>query len=221
VPGAYLAAELYPSAFSDGERTALADFGIGFVFDRVIKLNATVEGTGMEDVRLGTTMWRYGANLRYRHNFDDGHNGYSVHGSLGFSWAGFGIDKASAPDGVSVDVPNVDYKYVDIGGGGRVPISDKFSVLAEAKFLAPLNTGEIQENDHYGPATVMGFEGEAALEYQFFGSFMARAGVRYMLLDFSFDGDGALDDRDGNGEDDVSGASDRYLGGFLTGGYWF
>jgi hypothetical protein len=221
VPGAYVVGEVYPAAF-DGKRGALADLGVGFVVDRVIKLNSAVDdGTGMATVNLGTRMWRYGANLRYRHNFDAAPNGYSVHGSIGYTSAGFSISKGEAPDGVNVDVPNVGYRVIDAGGGGRIPILEKLSFLAEAKFLAPLDTGPIQGNAQYGPATVMGFEGEAAFEYQITPNFMARAGGRLMLISFSFDGDGALDDRDGNGENDVSGASDRYLGGFVTGGYSF
>jgi hypothetical protein len=222
VPGAYVVGEIYPAAFGGGPRGALADLGVGFIVDRVIKLNAAVDdGTGMGTVALDTRMWRYGANLRYRHNFDQAEDGYSVQASLGFNTAGFAIKKTDAPAGVNVDVPNVAYKYLDLGVGGRVPILKKLSFLVEAKFLAPLTTGQIQTNSHYGPATVKGFDGEAALEYRITGNFMARAGARLMLVSFSFDGDGALDDHDGNGENDVSGASDRYLGGFLTGGYWF
>jgi hypothetical protein len=219
VPGAYLVGEVYPSAFSDGPRGKLANLGIGLVIDRVIKLNSAV-GEEMP-VNLATRMWRYGANVRYRHNFDEAANGYSVQASLGFNSAGFAIKKSEAPAGVNVDVPNVNYKYLDVGVGGRVPLIKKLSFLAEAKLLAPLTTGQIQTNSHYGPATVLGFDGEAVFEYQITESLMARAGARLMLVNFSFDGDGALDDRDGNGEDDVSGASDRYLGGFLTAGYWF
>lgn len=219
VPGAYVAGELYPASFSDDEeRGALADFGVGFVVDRAIKLNST-HTADMVEVTLPTRMWRYGLDARYRHNFDAAPNGYSVQASVGFNTAGFAIAKKETAH--HIDLPNVNYKYIDAGGGGRIPIAGKLSFLAEAKLLAPLTTGQIQTNKHYGPATVMGFESEAVFEYQFTSNVMARAGGRFMLLDFSFDGDGALDDHDGNGENDIDGATDRYLGGFVTAGYWF
>jgi hypothetical protein len=219
VPGAYVVGEVYPAGFSDGkQRGGLADFGVGFVLDRAIKLNST-HTAGMEEVTLPTRMWRYGVNARFRHNFDEAPNGYSVNASVGFNTAGFVVAKKETEH--HIDLPNVQYKYMDAGGGGRIPIADKLSLLAEAKLLAPLTTGQIQTNQHYGPATVFGFEGEAVFEYQFTSNVMARAGGRFMLLDFSFDGDGALDDHDGDGQNDIDGASDRYLGGYVTAGYWF
>jgi len=218
VPGAYLEAEAYPAGFEAGGG-ALADFGIGIVVDRVFSLNSTVEDEGMAAVSLPTRMWHYGANLRYRHNFGEGADGITVHGDVGYNTTGFAIDKGDATGGV--DVPNVNYKYVDVGAGGRIPIAGPLAFLAEAKFLAALKTGAIQTVEQYGPAIVKGFEGEGAIEVQITSSIHARAGGRITQLGYKFDGDGALDDRDGNGENDVSGASDRFLGGFVTAGYSF
>jgi hypothetical protein len=222
VPGAYIVGEAYPGVFA-GKKGILANLGLGFVIDRVIKLNSAVpDSTGMGTVNLSTRMWRYGANLRYRHNFGSEPNGYSIQTAIGFNTAGFAISKGDAPNGSgSVDVPNVNYKYIDAGVGGRIPIAGKLSFLAEAKFLSPLSTGQIQSTTHYGPASVIGFDGEGAFEYQITPSIQARAGGRIMYLKYSFDGSGALDDRDMNGSPDVTGASDRFFGGFLTGGYSF
>ncbi|HYU15593.1 MAG TPA: hypothetical protein VEL05_05970, partial [Candidatus Acidoferrum sp.] len=222
VPGAYVSGEVYPALFG-ASRGALANVGVGFVVDRVIRLNATMDDGSGNTVSLPTRMWRYGADLRYRHNFGSAAepNGYSLQASLGYNTAGFAIDRSSAPAGASVDMPNVNYKYVDAGLGGRIPVGDRLSILAEAKFLAPLDTGSIQEAQQYGGASVLGFDTEAVLEYQITGRWIARAGGRLMVLSYSFDGNGALDDRDQNGQLDVTGASDRYLGGFVTGGYCF
>jgi len=222
VPGAYLSGEVYPAAFG-GDRGVLANLGVGIVLDRVISLNSAVNDAAGMPVALPTRMWRYGANLRYRHNFGgDEPRGISMHGAVGYNTAGFSINKGDAPGGpTSVDVPNVNYKYVDIGIGGRIPIFGQLSFLAEAKFLAPLAAGQIQQPEQYGAASVTGIEGEAVLEYQITSRIHARAGGRLMQLKYSFNGNGTLDDRDANGEKDVSGASDRFLGGFVTGGYSF
>jgi hypothetical protein len=220
VPGGYLTAEAYPGGFGGDTKGVAANIGIGIVLDRVFSLNSSVADATGTAVNLPTRMWRYGANLRYRHNFSDGPNGFSMHGAVGYNTAGFSIDKSGAPGGM-VDVPNVNYKYVDIGAGARIPIAGAFSLLAEAKVLAPMTTGPIQELDQYGPATVFGYEGEAVFEYQITRTINARAGGRLMQLSYTFDGDGDLDDRDGNGENDVTGASDRFLGGFVTAGYSF
>ena len=50
---------------------------------------------------------------------------------------------------------------------------------------------------------------------------MLAAYGHYQRISFSFKGKGLLTDRDGDGETDVGGAADLYLGGFVTAGYRF
>ena len=220
VPGVYATGELYPATFA-GVKGVLANVGVGFVADRVIKLNSSVSD-GMDGTALlATKQSRYGANLRYRHNFGDGPRGVSLWGSVGYNRMLFSIDKSAAPENVIVDVPNVAYSYVDPGLGVRVPIAGALSAAVEGKFLAVLGTGEVQTPEQYGAATVTGFDADAALEYAFGDHFLARAGARLIQIGYSFKGNGVLSDRDANGSADVGGASDRYLGGYVTAGYAF
>src|SRR5690606_41760216 len=60
--------------------------------------------------------------LLYRHNFGDGPRGLSLGLSVGYSRLSFVIDKAAAPEGVIVDVPNVVYSYLDPGASVRIPV---------------------------------------------------------------------------------------------------
>lgn len=220
VPGAYATGELYPMTFA-GAKGVLANVGVGFVADRVIKLNSSVSD-GMDGTTLlPTKQSRYGANLRYRHNFGSGPRGVSLLASVGYNKLTFSIDKSGAPENVIVDVPNTSYAYVDPGLGVRVPIAGALSGLVEGKFMAVLGTGEIQEPEQYGAATVTGFDGDVGLEYAIGNHFLARAGARLIAIGYSFKGNGVQSDRDGNGSADVGGASDRYLGGYLTAGYAF
>ncbi|HLU68611.1 MAG TPA: hypothetical protein VKZ63_20160 [Kofleriaceae bacterium] len=219
VPGVLVEGEVYPMAFG-GDRGVLANIGVGFVADRVIRLNSAVDD-GMGGVAtLGTRHSRYGASLLYRHNFGDGPRGLSLGLSVGYSRLSFVIDKAAAPEGVIVDVPNVVYSYLDPGASVRIPVGP-LTALIEGKFLAVLGTGEIQQPEQYGAATVTGLDVDAGLEYRIGEHFLARAGARLMYLGFAFKGTGTLADRDQNGEVDVGGASDRYLGGYVTAGYAF
>lgn len=220
VPGFYATGELYPMTFAGG-KGAIANIGVGFVVDRVIKLNSSVSD-GMDGTTLlPTKQSRYGANLRYRHNFGDGPRGVSLLASVGYNKLTFSIDKSGAPENVIVDVPNTSYAYVDPGLGVRFPLAGPLAALIEGKFMAVLGTGEIQEPEQYGAATVTGFDGDAGLEYAIGDHFLARAGARLIYVGYKFKGNGAQSDRDGNGSADVGGASDRYLGGYLTAGYAF
>jgi hypothetical protein len=220
VPGIFAEGEIYPMAFG-GERGGLANVGIGFVADRVLVLNSAVDD-GMDGLALlATRQSRYGASLLYRHNFGSGPDGVSLTASVGYTKLSFVIDKAAAPEGVIVDVPNVSYAFADPGLGVRIPIAGPLSALVEGKFLAVLDTGEIQQPTQYGAATVTGFDGDAGLEYRIGQNFLARAGARLVLMGYAFKGTGTLTDRKQDGEVDVGGAADRYLGGYLTAGYAF
>ena len=220
VPGIFAEGEIYPMAFSN-KRGVLANLGVGFVADRVLRLNSAVDD-GMGGTALLTTRQsRYGASLLYRHNFGDGPRGVSLTASVGYTKLSFVIDKEAAPAGVIVDVPNVSYAYADPGLGVRIPITGPLAALVEGKFLAVLDTGEIQDPNQYGAATVTGFDADAGLEYRIGEHFLARAGARFVMMGYAFKGTGTLTDRDENGEVDVGGASDRYLGGYVTAGYAF
>ena len=220
VPGAYLNAEVYPLAFT-GQRGIGANLGIGAVFDRVLSLKSAVDDGAGGTTTVPTRESRYGARVMYRHNVGDGPTGLSLVASAGYNKMAFVIAKGQAPDGVIVDVPNVVYTYIDPGLGARIPITGRLSALLDARFLAVLDTGEIQKPEQYGTATVTGADLDGALEYGVGDHFLVRAGARVLFMGFAFKGTGALTDRDANTMTDVGGASDRYLGGYVLGGYSF
>jgi len=220
VPGGYVAGEVYPMAFG-GKKGTAANIGIGFVADRAVGLKSQVADGMGGATNLATRQSRYGASLRYRHNFGAGDNGVSLYAQVGYTKLSFVLDKASAPAAVVVDVPNVSYGYVDPGAGVRIPIGSKLAALVEGRFLAVLSAGEIQTAEQYGAATITGVDADGAIEYRINEHFLARAGARLVLLGYTFKGNGALIDRNGDGNPDVGGAADRYLGGYLTAGYVF
>ncbi|HUS68647.1 MAG TPA: hypothetical protein VMZ28_29125 [Kofleriaceae bacterium] len=221
VPGFLVTGAVYPMAFSGG-RGATANIGVGFVAERAIGLKSAVDDGAGGQTQLATRQSRYGANLRYRHNFGSNPDGFSVEASVGYNKMSFVIDKKAAPMNVIVDVPNTSYTYIDPGVGARIPIMSKLSGVIEAKFLAVLDTGEIQKPEQYGASTVTGFDMDAGLEYRIGQHFLARGGFKFMFMGYKFKpGTGVLLDRNNDTVDDVGGASDRYLGGYVTAGYIF
>jgi hypothetical protein len=128
VPGVYATGELYPMAFT-GAKGALANVGFGFVADRVVKLYSAVVDDMNNTTLLATRQSRYGANLRYRHNFGDGPRGLTITGFVGYNKLSFVIDRSNAPENVIVDVPNTAYSYVDPGVGARIPLVGPLSAL--------------------------------------------------------------------------------------------
>jgi hypothetical protein len=144
VPGFLVSGAIYPLAFG-GERGATANIGIGFVAERAIGLKSAVDDGAGGQTQLATRQSRYGANLRYRYNVGSNPDGLSLEASVGFNKMSFVIDKKAAPMNVIVDVPNTSYTYIDPGVGARIPVISKLSGVVEAKFLAVLDTGEIQK----------------------------------------------------------------------------
>ncbi len=220
VPGFFLTGAIFPLAFG-GKRGGLANIGVGFVADRAVGIKSAVDDGMGGSAQLATREYRYGGSLIYRYNMGDDPDGLSIQASVGYNKLGFSIDKNAAPMNVVVDVPNVVYTYVDPGVGARIPIAGKLSGLLDAKFLAVLDTGEIQKPEEYGAATVTGFDVDGGLEYRIGQHLLVRGGARLLLMGYKFKGTGAQTDRNGDDATDVGGASDRYLGGYLTGGYVF
>jgi hypothetical protein len=118
-------------------------------------------------------------------------------------------------------VPNVNYKSVDPGVILRYQLLARMALIVGARVQLMLETGEIQTGDQYGVAGVFGLDVDAGLEYDVTDRILVGAYGHYQRIAFAFKGQGALTDRDDDGEADVGGAADLYLGGFVTAGYRF
>lgn len=222
VPGIYLAGELFPLTFSPGKASALRNIGFGFMFDRVLKLNSSVldtAGNAVADVK--TTQQRIGVNVKYRHFLNDSPAMPTVVLMAGYNQNKFVLDKAGVAMGTVIDVPNTTYTFIDPGVGIRYTLG-RITVAAEARALLVLDAGEIQDPEQYGAATVTGANGDVMVDYQINPQFSVRVGAHAMTLGYDFkEGTGALQDRDGDGSDDVGGARDNWYGGYVTIGYTY
>ena len=214
VPGAYLEGAFYPAALS-GDGGVLADFGLSFVIDKVLKIESEVDYMG-EVTSLPTSQGRYGIGAVYRHRF--GETGPTLKAGLRLNSLGFSIDKTMSP--IELDIPNVDYTYLDPGVRLRYPFGE-VAAFGEVRALLPLTAGEVQQIDEYGTATMFGIDLDLGAEYALSPKLTLRAGGRLTRISFDFDGSGARTDRDGDPQPDVGGALDQYIGGYVTVGYAF
>jgi hypothetical protein len=159
---------------------------------------------------------KYGLDVRYRHRFGK----LTAVGLVGYAGLSFKIDKGAAPEGVVVDVPNVNYHSIDPGVLVSYQLG-RLALLGDARAMLMLGAGEIQKGEQYGVAKVLGLDANLGLEYAITGKITAAAYFRYQRIGFTFKGGGELTDRDGDGETDVASAADLYVGGLLTAGYRF
>jgi hypothetical protein len=122
---------------------------------------------------------------------------------------------------IEIDVPNTEYEWIDPGARFRMPVGAKAAVHLEGHALLVMNAGEIQLPEQYGGATITGADVDAGVEYWVTHQFLVRVGARYTALGFSYVGNGEQTDRNNDGETDVGGALDSYLGGYATVGAAF
>lgn len=219
VAGITIAAELFPLAWNRKNRSFTRNLGLTLAFDRVIKMASQIEQAGMV-YKLDTTEQHLGVGAMYRHPVG---KALTVDVTLRYNKRKFVIDRSAAAMPDAVDIPNVSYTYVDPGVGLRYILGPKMAVGGDARFLLVTDTGAMQAPEQYGGATVTGFDLSGRFDYQVGDKLLVRAGVGLTRIKFSFKGNGTLsNNRDGDPTDtDVSGATDLYFGGALTGVYLF
>src|SRR5262249_32089640 len=141
VPSVIVEGELYPLALS-GSSSALANLGIGFVVERVLKITSKLGATEYD-----SSQTRFGGGLRYRFHLGDGPTSPSIKILAGVERLQFSIDRGTD----DIGFPDVAYTYVDVGASGRFPItSPRFAFYAAARYLQVLSAGEINDAAFYG-----------------------------------------------------------------------
>lgn len=220
VPGVVVLGELYPMTLLKGESRKLThNIGLSFVLDKVLLIKSKLQSDS--SVSLPTSQTRYGIGLVYRWNFGDKPTSPTLKLGVGYNKLSFTIDESSAPAGTTVLIPDVSYSYVDPGVILRYPFSRKLAAIGEARYLLVTKTGQIQNMDQYGGGGKSGYDVDLGGEYKLTGRLLVRAGIRLMHVGLSFDGSGTLTDRNNDSMQDVSSASDRYMGIYATAGWLF
>jgi hypothetical protein len=219
VAGVVIAADLYPLAFDKTNRSVTRNLGVSVSFDRVVKITSRLDtdDDGTPDLGLATTQQRYSLGLLYRHPVG---SQALVEASVGYNRMQFVIDRGDAPPG-SVQIPNVDYAFLDPGVAVRYFLSERLEVGAGASLGLVLDTGDMQRMDEYGAATVLGLDLEAGATYMMTGQLGIRGDLRATTFGFTFDGSGAMSNPDGDGTVDIPGGRDSYFGVTVTAGYLF
>jgi len=201
VAGVMLDVIAYPLAFGHDRTDQLKNVGVEILYDRVISINSK----DAQGNTYPTTESRYWLTAMFRHAFGRDATAPVVIGSLGYGGQSFEIQG-------NIPLPSVTYAIVAPGAGLRYPATEKLTFAVDTKVLFPLSTGQIQNADRYGAASVFGFEGALGADYLITPNIFARAMGRFETLGFNFKGTGDLK---------ASGARDSYFGGALTVGYLY
>lgn len=221
VAGAVIDARVFPLAMNKKNRSFTRNLGVAVLFDRVVKIESRLTYDNMgtpETLSLATRQQRYAAGVVYRHPVSDQ---LTVTGQLRYNRMKFVIDRDGVPAGVEVQIPSVNYTFVDPGVAVRYASSPKLAFGAGVAFLVVLDTGELQQAEAYGNAKVTAFDLDGGVDYLVAPRIVVGAQLRFTTFGLSFDGTGELSDPDGDGTADVPGGRDSYLGGAVTASYLF
>jgi len=215
VPGAMIDATVYPFAIGHKREGVLKNLGLSLMYDRVIVVNSK----DMAGNVYASTESRFGIGAVFRYAFNRSATSPVVLGSLGYSNQAFTISSGAT----MVGVPNVQYSIFEPGLGLRYPLNEKIIAGLDLKLMAVTGTGQIQNADQYGSASVLGVEGALGVDYLITHNIFARAAFRLETIGYTFKGTGTLSNaRDGNPATvDVAGARDTYIGGLVTVGYLY
>ncbi len=126
---------------------------------------------------------------------------HELNALVGYGVQRFEIDDASATES---PVPDVDYRHVRAGAGGRFAILPRTKLGVEAAWLVITATGELGSKSWFPRGTGTGLEGTLYADVSLLGGLDARARVSYQRSGFDFDS------REGDNRV-AGGAVDSYL----------
>lgn len=218
VPAIGISIEAYPLVLgkNDASRRAFwRQFGVAIDFERVLALKSK-----SGDAEYDTTMQRWEVGLRWRWNVGQKATLPTVALAVGYGQQTFEIDAGA--DAAMLGLPNVAQTYINLGANVRVPFgTPRFALVAGGGYLLVQDGGDLNAESAYGAGSASGFKVDAGLEFRVLPFLPVRAGFRMSQVKYSFDGTGALSNNlDGDAASvDVSGGTEKVVGGYVSLGY--
>ncbi len=154
----WLAVEIYPGAFASPGLAA--DLGLTASFERSVGLVSRAGAAeGGAEYPTSASSYSVGVRGRYRSGRSDA--------GLALSYGGqaFSIADASSTS-PKPDIPDVSYRFLRMGAGGRLAVSAPAALLMQAAYRHVLSTGEIGGASYYPRATARGLDASAGLAYR-------------------------------------------------------
>ena len=215
VPGGRVDGELFPFAFNN-PNSAAAGLGIGGEFDQTFALN--LQSSAQQGTKFPVTERHFDIGLRYRIAFGSKATSPTFTISAGYAKHTFVVNRTALMQGVSIDLPDVDYTGYDPGIAFRIPIGNTVALMFGGRALLVTSTGAIQTPQQYGQAKVTAGEASVGLDFVFSNRYALRLTGEFAQMGFAFTGGAEMtNNRDGEpNSKDVGGAADRYLGGAAT-----
>jgi hypothetical protein len=215
VPALGLGLAVYPlllgKAFPE-RAAAWRQLAVTLRYERVLELTSKSGGDEFD-----TTMQRFDIGVDWRLVLGHKATLPTFDLGVGYGQASFAIDNGSTDLGL----PDTSESFVSLKVGARVPVMKKLALHASFAYLLVSDGGDLNAAAAYGSGSASGFDLDLGAEYLLTPHIPLRAGFRLTSFSHDFDGKGALsNDLDGDPSTvDVSGATEKILGGYVSIGY--
>lgn len=221
-PGVFVNGELFPLAVLSQDDTLLNNLGFGFRYEQALGFNSPVAAADGGQILLPTGRRSYAVDVRYRLLLGERDSSPTITIGAGYNKRDYAIDTTPLDgSGLSIDLPDVSYTYIDPRVSLLWPMSKKLAFGMSGAFLAVIDAGDMTKPETYGTALITGGDADAYLRYRITDRISVSVGAMATAIAYDFNADGELSanrDMDDTTED-VAGALDLYMGGYLTAGY--
>jgi hypothetical protein len=187
-----VAAELNPFASNPG---ALHGLGFYLTLDKVLSISSTLKRQGLPDQNLDSSELLFTLGAEYGYRLREAADAVTVGARFGYGLTSFEINVPTGLGG-TVTVPDVDYKYLDIGPFVKIPFeaaSSWWSVNARFSYLPVFDAGMITSGGRNNTISMRanggasGIELALGLDWQFHPPWDATLGFRLQRFGISYD----------------------------------
>jgi|GEM_PF-4446146 len=223
-PGLFVAGEVFPLAMLSQDDIAKNNVGIGFRYEEALSFDSAVGDADGNQINLPSARRAYTVDFRYRMLLGERDSSPTVTLGVGYNKREYVVDTTPLDgSGLVIDLPNASYTYFDPRASINWPVSRKLAFGISGAFLVVTDAGDMTTPETYGSATITGSDADLNLRYRLTDRITVSVGAMATAIAFDFNNDGELSanrDMDVNTED-VAGALDLYMGGYLTAGYTY
>jgi hypothetical protein len=149
-----------------------------------ISANDTVNDT-YGDYSLDYTSWEGAAH--YRYPIVDGL--LLLDGQVSYGRSSYQLE-SDFP--ASVQIPDVAYEYLGVGGTAELAITERSRITFGARYLYTMSVGDASDEEWYGSGTAAGLELSAGFRVPLGDLLYLKADFEYRRFSMDFDGDGNL-----------------------------
>jgi hypothetical protein len=196
----HLEGEVYPFAFGD-QKSPASGLGFAVEYEKTLGLAITIPGTELS-VPIDQAHFSIGARFRISANPTT-----TLVLGLDYAKRHYIADRSGLGSPGEFDAPDVDYTAVFPTFGLVKQFAPKAAFFARAGGQLILDTGNIQEKDQYGAATVYGIDARLGFDFTLSPRVALRLAGHFGQISFKFKGNGDLAMTRG-----VSAAADRDFG---------